>query len=379
MDATTRIEAVTCHRDTDGQLHVRLIDQRLLPTEEIWRDLTDPEDVAQGITDMIVRGAPAIGVTAGYGLAQAMQVAVGDGRSGDVTDDASWDAAWQRWSARFAATRPTAVNLFWAIDRLAARAEADAALGSTADALQARASGLFAEAVAIHDEDRAACAAMGRHGAALLPDSGGVLHHCNTGALATGGIGTALGVLRAAVAAGKDIHVWVDETRPYLQGARLTAWECVQDDLPATLITDNMAGWMMQQGRIQAAIVGSDRIAANGDVANKIGTYAVAVLCKHHGIPFYVAAPTSTVDLACPSGAEIPIEQRTPREVTHVGGWAPAELLPPLQVAPEHIGIENPAFDVTPAELVTAIITERGVARPPFAADLAAMVAEAQR
>ncbi len=366
MEATTQIEAVSCHTDATGHIVVRLIDQRLLPTQELWRDLTDPERVAQAITDMVVRGAPAIGVTAAYGLAQAMQRAVAAGEA--------WDAAWRHWSARFAATRPTAVNLFWAIDRLAARQARDA--GLTDDA--GRAAGLLDEAEAIHSEDRAACAAMGRFGAALLPDSGGVLHHCNTGALATGGIGTALGVLRTALAAGKDLHIWVDETRPFLQGARLTAWECVQDKLPATLITDNMAGWMMQQGRIAAAIVGSDRIAANGDVANKIGTYAVAVLCKHHGIPFYVAAPTSTVDLACPTGKEIPIEQRTPREVSHVGGWAPAELLPPLQVAPAGIGIENPAFDVTPAALVTAIITEQGVARWPFAVDLAAMVAAAK-
>lgn len=369
MEATTQIEAVSCHVDPAGRIVVRLIDQRLLPVEEIWRDSLEPETVAQSITDMVVRGAPAIGVTAAYGLAQAMQRATTDG---DVLAQ-PWDEAWQRWSERFAATRPTAVNLFWAIERLGRRQQADADLDDTA-----RAAGLLEEAFAVHQEDREACAAMGRHGAALLPDAGGVLHHCNTGALATGGIGTALGVLRAAVAAGKDIHIWVDETRPYLQGARLTAWECVQDDLPATLITDNMAGWMMQQGKIAAAIVGSDRIAANGDVANKIGTYAVAVLCKHHGIPFYVAAPTSTVDLACPTGKEIPIEQRTNREVSHVGGWAPAELLPPLQVAPEGVGIENPAFDVTPSALVTAIITEQGVARAPFAADLAAMVAAAQ-
>ena len=359
MTVHTNIQAVTCARKPDGALRVRLIDQRLLPGQEIWRELDDPEDVAQGITDMIVRGAPAIGVTAAYGLAQAMGLC--EARGEDL------NAAWPRWRARFASTRPTAVNLFWAIDRL------EATLRAGADAEE-----LFAEARRIHDEDIAACQAMGRHGAPLMPEGGGVLHHCNTGALATGGIGTALGVLRAAVAAGRDIHVWVDETRPYLQGARLTAWECQQDDVPATLITDNMAGWMMQQGKIQAAIVGSDRIAANGDVANKIGTYAVAVLCKHHGIPMYVAAPTSTIDLACPTGAEIPIEQRTEREVTHVGGWAPAELVPPLQVAPDEMLVTNPAFDVTPAELVTAIITEQGVARAPYAEPLARMVAQAE-
>jgi len=356
----TSIQAVRSAFDGDAPI-VELIDQRLLPTEEVWRRLAAPEDVAQGITDMIVRGAPAIGITAAYGIAQAL-----------IIDHGDFDARLATTCARFARTRPTAVNLFWAIERLQARAAADAGLPS-----RERAAGLLAEARDIHAEDIHACEAMGTFGAELLPGEGGVLTHCNTGALATGGQGTALGVIRSAIAAGKQLHTWVDETRPYLQGARLTAWECITDGLPATLITDNMAAHMMQHGRVQAAIVGSDRIAANGDVANKIGTYGVAVLCKHHGIPFYVAAPTSTIDLQCPTGAEIPIEQRATREVSHVGGWLPADRTDTLAVAPDSVPIENPAFDVTPSDLVTAIVTEQGVARAPFAADLAAMVRRA--
>ena len=351
---------------------VSLLDQRLLPTRSVWLATSDAEAVANAITDMVVRGAPAIGITAAYGLLLAMAGTdwpVGAEIPGEDVADADAEVLrYQAWSRRFAATRPTAVNLFWAIERM------DACFAGAATTGDALTRALRAEAIAIHDEDRAYCLAMGRHGAALLPQSGGVLTHCNTGALATGGIGTALGVLRVAIESGKQLHVWVDETRPYLQGARLTAWECVQDGLPATLISDNMAGWMMQQGKIAAAIVGSDRIAQNGDVCNKIGTYSVAVLCKHHGIPFYVAAPTSTIDLDCHTGAQIPIEQRSPREVTHVGGWAPAELIEPLQVAPEGIGVANPAFDVVPADLVTAIITEQGVAQAPYPAALAAMV-----
>ncbi len=359
---TTTITAVAFD-DSTGRPVVSLIDQRRLPTEEIWHHFSDPEDVARAITDMIVRGAPAIGVTAAYGIAQAMA----------LQPEGDFDARLTTFCARFAATRPTAVNLFWAIDRLRARAQATVGRPGTERAQQ-----LLDEARDIHDEDRRACLQMGDFGASLMPDEGGVLTHCNTGALATGGQGTALGVIRSAVAAGKKLHVWVDETRPYLQGARLTAWECVTDKLDATLITDNMAGHMMQKGHIKAAIVGSDRIAANGDVANKIGTYAVAVLCKHHGIPFYVAAPTSTIDLACPDGEAIPIEQRTVREVAEVGGWLPQGTAPTLQVAPSNIAIENPAFDVTPAHLVDAIVTERGVATRPFADSLATMVREAE-
>ncbi len=361
----TKIACVAFSRE-QAEPTVVLLDQRRLPSEEIWHRYTDPEDVALGISDMIVRGAPAIGVTAGYGIALGMSVALS---RGELAGEPAFSACLQGLSARFAATRPTAVNLFWAIDRLQRRAERDAAL-SVSD----RVEGLVDEALTIHAEDRAACVAMGEHGRRLLPESGGVLTHCNTGALATGGQGTALGVIRSAVAAGADLHVWVDETRPYLQGARLTAWECVTDGIPATLITDNMAAWMMKKGRIKAAIVGSDRIAANGDVANKIGTYGVAVLCRHHGIPFYVAAPTSTIDLDCPTGEEIPIEQRTTREVTHLGGWLPVGERDELAIAPADVAVLNPAFDVVPAELVTAIITERGVANPPFVTPLAQMV-----
>lgn len=359
---TTSITAVSFD-DSGGRPVVSLIDQRRLPAEEIWHKYTDPDDVAQAITDMVVRGAPAIGVTAAYGIAQAMLLRV----------EGDFDETLQATCDRFAATRPTAVNLFWAIERLQSVARKNVAKPGNL-----RAAELLAEARAIHIQDREACLQMGDHGADLLPDEGGVLTHCNTGALATGGQGTALGVIRSASAAGKKLHVWVDETRPYLQGARLTAWECVTDGLDATLITDSMAGHFMQKGLIQAAIVGSDRIAANGDVANKIGTYTVAVLCKHHGIPFYVAAPTSTIDLDCPDGAAIPIEQRTTREVSEVGGWLPADEAATLQIAPDNIAIRNPAFDVTPADLVDAIITERGVARPPFAESLATMVREAE-
>jgi methylthioribose-1-phosphate isomerase len=347
---------------------LRLLDQRLLPTREVWLELRDGAAIAAAIRDMVVRGAPAIGVTAGYGLVVAMASEDWPPSSSPRGDAV---ARLRAWRDHFAATRPTAVNLFWALDRLLRRGEA---VGPGSGLVAA----LRAEALALHAEDEAYCAAMARHGAALLPDRGGVLTHCNTGALATGGVGTALGVIRAAFAAGKRLHVYADETRPYLQGARLTAWECVQDGLPATLICDGMAAWMMARGKVQAAIVGSDRIAANGDVANKIGTYGVAVLCRQHGLPFYVAAPTSTIDLGCPDGAAIPIEQRTPREVSHVGGWAPPELVPPLQVAPAGVEIENPAFDVTPAGLVTAIITEQGVARAPYPEALAAMVHAAE-
>jgi methylthioribose-1-phosphate isomerase len=368
--------SIVCVRlvDVDGKSVVELLDQRLLPTQTVWLALGDAEAVAVAITDMVVRGAPAIGITAAYGLVVAAQSDAWPVGHHPTAGDDHGLRRFFAWCDRFAATRPTAVNLFWAIDRMRATATAAAGGDGAGSDLVAA---LRAEAIAIHDEDRAFCDAMGGHGAALLPRSGGVLTHCNTGALATGGIGTALGVIRAAVADGSGLHVFVDETRPYLQGARLTAWECVVDGIAATLISDNMAAALMRQGRIHAAIVGSDRIAANGDVANKIGTYGVAVLCHHHGIPFYVAAPTSTIDLQCADGEAIPIEQRSGREVTHVGGWAPAELVPPLQIAPDGIGVANPAFDVTPAALVTAIITERGVARAPYGPALAAMVSAA--
>jgi methylthioribose-1-phosphate isomerase len=259
-------------------------------------------------------------------------------------------------------TRPTAVNLFWAIRRMTEKFETLQAR-PVAEIQQA----LIEESQRMHAEDIAANQAMGRHGATLMPSSGGVLTHCNAGALATAGYGTALGVIRAAIEAGKKIHVYADETRPFLQGSRLTAWELMKDGIPTTVISDNMAGVMMQQGKIGAIVVGADRIAANGDVANKVGTYTVAILAKEHGIPFYVAAPISTVDLATPDGSKIPIEQRNAREVTHIGG---------KQMTPDGVGIENPAFDVTPAKYVTAIITERGIARSPYETSLRDLAAE---
>lgn len=342
-----------------GRPVVRLLDQTRLPTETVYLDCAQPEQVREAIRTLAVRGAPAIGVTAAYGIAQELALAAQDGLS-----SGGFDHALATSCQLFAATRPTAVNLFWAIDRMAAVGQRTAG-----NPVAVRVKALMAESEAIHRDDVQCCLDIGRHGAPLLPDTGGVLTHCNTGGLATGGHGTGLGVIRTALAMGKSLHVWIDETRPLLQGARLTAWECAQDGIPGTLICDNMAGWVMQQGRIQAAIVGADRIAANGDSANKIGTYTVSVLCKQHGIPFYVAAPTSTVDLACPSGAEIPIEERHPGEVTHPRG---------TPFAAAGVGVFNPAFDVAPAPLITAIITEEGVAYPPFSADLARFVAQAQ-
>jgi methylthioribose-1-phosphate isomerase len=269
----------------------------------------------------------------------------------------------ERVSRVITATRPTAVNLFWAAERMRRVFDAEAAKGASVDRLKQR---MIYEAQQMHAEDIAACEAMGANGASLLPESGGVLTHCNAGALATCGYGTALGVIRSAVKLGKSIDVYADETRPFLQGSRLTAWELMKDGIPTTVISDNMAGAMMRQGKIKAVIVGADRIAANGDVANKIGTYTVAVLAKEHGIPFYVAAPWSTVDMRTRSGDEIEIEQRAAAEVTHMAG---------RQVAPTGVRVENPAFDVTPARYVAAIITERGVVREPYAEGLRAMEA----
>lgn len=328
-----------------------LLDQRLLPTEETTVVCTDWPAVADAIKAMVVRGAPAIGITAAYGVALAA-------RHRQPRLDALRDAL-----DGLAATRPTAVNLFWALRRMQTRLEALA----TAPAAEARAA-LEAEAIAIHDEDRAMCAAMGRHGAALLPDRARVLTHCNTGALATGGDGTALAVIRRAWRDGRLTRVYADETRPFLQGARLTAWELHREGIPTHVITDGMAAFMMARGEIDAVIVGTDRVAANGDVANKIGTYGLAVLAAAHGLPFYVAGPTSTLDLATPDGSAIAIERRPDREVTHIG---------PTRIVPEGVAVENPAFDITPARLVTAIITEHGVIRPPDPAALAAHVARA--
>src|SRR5215510_8008939 len=330
---------------------VVMIDQRKLPTAEIYVTCKTAKDVAKAIKTMVIRGAPAIGVAAAMGIAIGMRRSSATGTKQFVTE-------FQRTCDLMAATRPTAVNLFWAIDRMK-RTFADAAQGGcSVDELKQR---LEAEAQRIHDEDVESCKTMGAHGATLVPDTARILTHCNAGALATAGYGTALGVVRAAAEQGKKIAVMADETRPFLQGARLTAWELVKDGIDTTVITDNIAGAMMRLGNVDLVVVGADRIAANGDVANKIGTYSVAVLAKEHGIPFYVAAPMSTVDLNTPDGAHIPIEERNDREVTHVGA---------ARLTPDGAHIRNPAFDVTPAKYVTAIITERGIARAPFADSL---------
>src|SRR5712691_10158888 len=331
------------------EVGVRFLDQTKLPTEEIYVTCVTYQQVADAIRTMIVRGAPAIGVAAAMGVALGI-------RDAAARDHAELRHHFNEICKVIGATRPTAVNLFWAIERM--RRTFDATQGLTiGETRQA----LIDESKRMHVEDIVANKTMGRHGAALMPASGSVLTHCNAGALATCGYGTALGVIRAAVESGKKIHVFADETRPFLQGSRLTAWELNKDRIPTTVISDNMAGAMMSQGKIDAVIVGADRIAANGDVANKIGTYTVAVLAKEHSIPFYVAAPWSTVDLATPDGKGIPIEQRSPAEVTHFAG---------KRVAPEGIRVENPAFDVTPNRYVAAIITERGLARAPYTESL---------
>jgi len=326
---------------------VNFLDQTKLPLEETYVLATDYQQVATVIRDMIVRGAPAIGVSA------AMGVALGVSQS-KATDIAALNVEVAVIGDTLAATRPTAVNLFWAIERMRDKYNALAAAGISIPEIKAA---LIKEAQQMYDEDIAACKSMGAHGAALLPQEGTVLTHCNAGALATCGYGTALGVIRAAVERGHKIDVYADETRPYLQGARLTAWELLHDNIPTTVLCDNMAGSLMRQGKIQAVIVGADRIAANGDTANKIGTYSVAVLAKEHGIPFYVAAPLSTIDVATTHGDQIPIEQRSATEVTHSNG---------KQMTPNGAAIQNPAFDVTPAKYITAIITEHGVLQAPY-------------
>jgi methylthioribose-1-phosphate isomerase len=333
---------------------VRFIDQTRLPLEESYVLATTYEEVADVIVTMVVRGAPAIGVSAAYG------VALGALRTKAVTT-AEFAPEFERICARLAGTRPTAVNLFWAIDRMKRLFAALLPAGATLAQIQEK---LLAEAHAMYAEDINACKAMGAFGGPLLPAEGGVLTHCNAGALATCGYGTALGVIRSAIEQGKRIHVYADETRPFLQGARLTAWELMADHIPTTVICDNMAASLMRAGKIQAVVVGADRIAANGDVANKIGTYNVAILAKEHGLPFYVAAPWSTIDLATATGDSIPIEERPAVEVTHHGG---------KQLTPNGVGIRNPAFDVTPARYITAIITERGVLRAPYGDSLRAM------
>ena len=338
---------------------VVMIDQRKLPVSEIYVSCKTAQEVAKAIKTMVIRGAPAIGVAA------AMGIALGMGRS-KATGTKQFATEFQKLCDLMAATRPTAVNLFWAIDRMK-RVFAEAAQGGcSVDEIKQR---LAHEARRVHDEDVASCRTMGAFGAELVPEQARILTHCNAGALATAGYGTALGVIRAAAEQGKKVAVLADETRPFLQGARLTAWELVKDGIDTTVITDNMAASMMRLGNVDLVVVGADRIAANGDVANKIGTYGVAVLARAHEIPFYVAAPLSTIDLNTPDGSKIPIEERSDREVTHIG---------PSRLTPEGARVRNPAFDVTPAKYVTAIITERGVARAPFHESLAALVSGQQ-
>jgi methylthioribose-1-phosphate isomerase len=333
---------------------VNFLDQTKLPLEETYVLATDYKQVATVIRDMIVRGAPAIGVSA------AMGMAIGIERSTAASlDELTKEVA--EIDAHLAATRPTAVNLFWGIAEIRNLYNELAAKNTPIPEIK---EAVVARARQMYDEDIAACKQMGANGASLLPKQGTVLTHCNAGALATCGYGSALGVIRAAIEAGHKIDVFADETRPFLQGARLTAWELMKDGIPTTVLCDNMAASLMYQGRIQAVIVGADRIAANGDVANKIGTYGVAILAKEHGIPFYVAAPWSTIDVETAHGGLIPIEQRSALEVTHSNG---------KQMTPDGVGIENPAFDVTPAKYVTAIITERGVLTAPYNASIEAM------
>lgn len=321
---------------------------------ETYLELENPEEVAQAIRDMVVRGAPAIGITAAFGLALGAEQAA-------TKPPERFAGEMERIFGLMESTRPTAVNLGWAVRRMRGVMyevlEAGAGTTSTVAALEK-------EAQAIHDEDLAACRAMGAHGAALVPDEATILTHCNAGGLATAGYGTALGVIRGAAAAGKKVRVLADETRPFLQGARLTAWELLADGIDTTLITDSTAGSLMQRGEVDLVVVGSDRIAANGDIANKIGTYSVAVLAKENGVPFYVAAPMSTIDFDCPGGDQIPIEERDPSEVTELNG---------TRVAPDGVAVRNPAFDITPARYVHAIVTERGIARPPFTESLPAL------
>jgi methylthioribose-1-phosphate isomerase len=336
---------------------VVMIDQRRLPTEEIYLVFKTYEEVAWAIKEMVIRGAPAIGVAAAMGVALGLR----DTRTEDANE---LDKAFDQICETLGSTRPTAVNLFWAIERMRGLYVKLREEESSLDEIRAR---LIAEANRMHDEDVEINRAMGAHGAELIPDGATVLTHCNAGALATAGYGTALGVIRAATEAGKHVAVFADETRPFLQGARLTAWELKKDNIPVTLITDNMAGYFMKRGDINCVVVGADRIAANGDVANKIGTYSVAVLAKENDIPFYVAAPISTLDLNMASGDQIPIEERDEREVTHVKD---------VRLTPTGVRIANPAFDVTPNRYVTAIITERGVARPPYQESLKRLAAD---
>jgi methylthioribose-1-phosphate isomerase len=324
-----------------------MVDQRKLPGQEVYVRCKTATEVARAIKTMVIRGAPAIGVAAAMGIALGMRRSAAKGTRQFAVD-------FNKLCDLMAGTRPTAVNLFWAIERMKRSFAAGVQAGESVDEIRTRLEG---EARAIHDEDVASCRAMGQHGAVLVPDHARILTHCNAGALATAGYGTALGVIRAAAGLGKVAQVFADETRPFLQGARLTAWELVRENVPTTVITESMAGPLMRRGEVDMIVVGADRIAANGDVANKIGTYTVALLADAHTVPFYVAAPLSTIDLSTPDGDHIPIEQRNPREVTHLGT---------TRLAPEGAGVWNPAFDITPHRLVTGIITERGIARAPY-------------
>lgn len=330
---------------------VVMIDQRKLPAKEVYVRCTTAKEVAKAIKQMVIRGAPAIGIAAAMGLALGVHRSRAKGTSQLATE-------FYKLCEMLAATRPTAVNLFWAIERMKRTFSRAARAGQSPDELRAT---MLTEAREIDNEDVASCQALGAYGSAVVPHDAQVLTHCNAGALATGGYGTALGVIRAAVAQGKQVSVFADETRPFFQGARLTAWELLRDGIETTVITDSMAGPLMRDGRVDIVVVGADRIAANGDVANKIGTYTVAVLAGQHNVPFYVAAPCSTVDLLTPDGSAIPIEERDVREVTRVGS---------TRVVPEGVNVWNPAFDITPSHLVAGIITDRGVCRPPYAESL---------
>lgn len=321
---------------------VIMLDQRLLPQKEVYRVCRDYQQVAQAIREMVIRGAPAIGVAAAMGVALGVR----------KTSEKNFDRELERILLTLAKTRPTAVNLFWALERMRKVYRENRSRG-----VESVKRVLKDEALKIYKQDIAANKQLGKFGADLLRNARHIMTHCNAGALATAGYGTALGVIRALKESGKQIEVWVNETRPFLQGARLTAWELKKEKIPATLVTDNMVGYLMQRGKVDAVVVGCDRVAANGDVANKIGTYGIAVLAKRHGIPFYVAGPTSSIDLDCASGKDIPIEQRNPKEVSHIFGRA---------IAPKGIKVFNPAFDVTPQELISALITENGVIHPPY-------------
>ncbi len=331
---------------------VRMIDQRRLPDEEIYLVCRSAVEVATAIRDMVIRGAPAIGIAAAFGLAHEAALHVG------TSNLEAFRARLDEAARVLAASRPTAVNLFWAIDRMRAVTGHPGTPTQVADALRT-------EALAIWSEDLAMCRAMGAHGAALLPEGARVLTHCNAGGLATAGYGTALGVIRSAWASGRLASVLADETRPYLQGARLTAWELHKDGIPVTVITDNMAAWLMRCGLVDAVLVGADRVACNGDAANKIGTYGVALAARAHNIPFYVVFPSSTLDPNLADGTGIPIEERPASEVTHVGE---------KRLVPVGVPVRNPSFDVTPAELITAWVTERGVIHPPFGTSLHKLV-----